>query len=94
MACLGIHFHGKKLRRRPEIDLKYKLAGLFDLNRMFPGQSSMWGMTAAQRMLLLEPKDETPAVKRLSMEEMEEMRKKALEERAAREGGEAEEKGV
>lgn len=54
----------------------------------------MWGMTAAQRMLLLEPKDETPAVKRLSMEEMEEMRKKALEERAAREGGEAEEKGV
>jgi len=67
--------------------LKYKLAGVFEQSTMFPGQMSMWEMTAAQRSLLVTPDKggKSPAMPApLSMDRLEEMTAKTLQKIADR----------
>ena len=55
VASFVSHPSRKKLRRRPEFDLKMKLVGFFNHPNLFPGQTSSWQLTAAQRALLMGP---------------------------------------
>lgn len=76
--------------RRPEFKVKLDLAGLYGLDKGFPGSQSVWSLTAAQRALLLgPPKGEAanPKPKRiLSMDEMKRRTAKTLEKQNAASG--------
>lgn len=58
--------------------LKIKIADAFGLSKNFPGQSSVWEMTAAQRAALIGPAKE-PAVKRVPMSRLQAVTEQGIE---------------
>lgn len=57
--------------------MKFRLADIYQFSKRFPGQDSMWDMTAAQRSLIVGGGKKKE--RRLSLEEMIAMTKQHIE---------------